>query len=75
MDDNWDDVECKGCECPISHCCCADGCPVCGHAPTHCDGLAGFAKEFGMEPLPQAYGAPHPAVKPLDCWEVRRKNG
>jgi hypothetical protein len=45
-------IACKDCECDIDYCCCDEACPVCGEAPTHCDGLAAFAAEFGIIPLP-----------------------
>lgn len=48
-------IECKDCECDIDYCCCDEACPVCGEAPTHCNGLAAFATEFGMTPLPAMF--------------------
>lgn len=49
-------IECKDCECDLDYCCCDEACPVCGHAPTHCNGLAAFAAEFGFGPLPLTGG-------------------
>lgn len=58
-------IACKDCECDIDFCCCDEGCPVCGEAPTHCDGLAAFATEFGITPLP-------PMVSKGEAAAVRR---
>jgi hypothetical protein len=58
-------IECKDCGCNIDYCCCDEACPVCGEAPTHCDGLAAFAAEFGIAPLP-------PMVSKGEAAAVRR---
>ena len=44
-------IACKDCECDIDYCCSDEARPVCGEAPTHCNGQAAFAAEFGIIPL------------------------